>query len=172
MTTDLFDKCKKCNLYRNTTPNRNCEEIERKFLITNLSDLNTLCGVEVLQGYIISSDDMEVRLRKEDGCKYSLTIKNGGTLVRKEYEISLTKEQFDVLWPTTENRIIEKIRYCIPYNEYIVELSVYIGRLEGLMIAEIEFPSIEKANLFEPPVWFGTDITLDTLYKNKNLAIP
>ena len=42
--------------------------------------------------------------------------------------------------------------------------------LSGLIVAEIEFDSVEKAEGFQPPKWFGKDITSDKRYKNAHLS--
>jgi CYTH domain-containing protein len=42
--------------------------------------------------------------------------------------------------------------------------------MEGLVLAEVEFPSREKSEEFEPPDWFGKEVTEDIRYKNQNLA--
>lgn len=165
MKKRLF-KCKTCKM-RNQKGERNCVEIERKFLVDKLPDLEKACGVYVLQGYVAS--EKETRLRIEDCVHRTLTIKSEGTLVREEHEVELSTTQFDTLWLAV-GPTLEKFRYCIPYNEYLIELSIYIGPLKGLVIAEIEFASEEEANNFEPPNWLGLDITEDKKYKNKNLA--
>ena len=52
----------------------------------------------------------------------------------------------------------------------MAELDVYHGELTGLVTVEVEFSSLEEAESFSPPAWFGEDITEDKRYKNKNLA--
>jgi CYTH domain-containing protein len=148
-------------------------EIERKFLIENLPPKVLSAPVHTIhQGYISEDRDMtEVRLRERDDRHY-LTVKKGEQLVRDEGEIALTKEQFDTLWPMTGNRCIVKKRYILhPANSpnITVEVDVYEGELEGLIIAEVEFPSVEESEAFEPPDWFGREVTNIAQYKNRNL---
>jgi CYTH domain-containing protein len=50
------------------------------------------------------------------------------------------------------------------------ELDVYGGALEGLLTAEIEFPSEAAARAFAPPPWLGEEVTGDATYANQNLA--
>ena len=38
-------------------------------------------------------------------------------------------------------------------------------------MAEVEFASIEEANAFLPPDWFGHDVTMDRRYHNVNMAL-
>ena len=85
--------------------------------------------------------------------------------------MAVNREQFNTLWPLTRDRRIEKIRYSIPYQDNIIELDVFQGELEGLCLAEVEFESEESASIFQPPEWFGEDVTADERYKNKNLAL-
>lgn len=166
-TLEYLFKCKNCKFRRNRKAERDCVETERKFLVNKLPDLKEACGVYVLQGYIAS--EKETRLRIEDGVHYTFSIKGEGTLIRKEYETELSKEQFECLWPAVDCTL-EKYRYCIPHNKYMIELSIYIGLLKGLVIAEIEFSSEEEAKNFQPPDWLGKDVTENPKYKNKNLA--
>ena len=52
----------------------------------------------------------------------------------------------------------------------MIELDVFDAPFEGLIIAEVEFPSIEEANSFIPPAWFAKDVTNDPAYHNSNLS--
>ena len=52
-----------------------------------------------------------------------------------------------------------------------IELDVYQERLDGLMTAEVEFASEDESRAYSPPSWFGADVTADSRYKNKNLAL-
>lgn len=147
------------------------QEVERKWLVTELPDLSGLKGKEVIQGYIaVTSDGTEVRVRQK-GDKYFQTIKSDGGLVRGEIEIELTKEQYDDLWQATAGRRLEKTRYEIGLDGARIELDVYKGALTGLIVAEVEFPSVLDSKKFLPPTWLGEEVTEDKRYKNKNLAL-
>ena len=148
------------------------KEIERKFLVASLPEnLDNYRHEEVIQGYIvISRDGTEVRLRKK-GDKYFQTVKSGGGKVRAEYEIEISKEQYEGLWQTTEGKRIEKTRYKIPHDGAVIELDVYGGNLNGLVTAEVEFSSEEASGKFVSPLWFGEEATDDKRYKNQSLAI-
>ncbi|MFP4548632.1 MAG: NUDIX domain-containing protein [Fidelibacterota bacterium] len=145
-------------------------EIERKFLVKQMPDrLNAY--EKILQGYLsIESKDIEVRFRKK-GKQYYQTIKRGTGLNREEIEIELTKEQFVMLWPLTREHRIVKRRYHIPYNRYIIELDIYADRYNGLVAAEVEFPSEQEAKEFCPPDWFGAEITEEVALQNNHLAL-
>ena len=82
----------------------------------------------------------------------------------------MSRDQFDALWPGTEGRRIEKIRYKIDYAGRTIELNLFRGDLEGLVLAEVEFTSREKSGEFKAPDWLRDDVTEDSRYKNQNLA--
>jgi CYTH domain-containing protein len=147
------------------------QEVERKWLVVELPDLTSVKGRDVVQGYIaVASDGTEVRVR-QTGDEFFQTIKTDGGLVRGEVEIELSKDQYDALWVATEGRRLEKVRYEIPYQGLTIELDVYKGPLTGLLVAEVEFLSVRDAELFTPPAWFGKEVTNNTSYKNKHLAL-
>jgi CYTH domain-containing protein len=146
-------------------------EIERKFLVRELpEDLATYPSSKISQGYLVSTDEgLQVRLRSKNE-KHTLTFKRGLGHVREEREVALTAEQFDALWPATEGKRLVKTRYEIPFGDRLVEIDVYGGRHEGLVVAEVEFDDEESAIKFRPPNWLGDDVTGDPRYSNQLLA--
>ena len=139
-------------------------EIERKWLVS-LDRLPELPGVgtEISQGYF----DI-YRVRDAGGYRY-VTIKSGCGLVRTEIEVHLTDADFQKLWALVE-AMLTKTRYVIPCGDYDAELDVYHDSLTGLVTVEVEFPSVEEAESFQAPSWFGEDVTLDERYTNYSLA--
>ncbi|MGQ1785123.1 MULTISPECIES: CYTH domain-containing protein [unclassified Saccharicrinis] len=148
------------------------QEVERKFLVSDTpSFLNKIPYQPIRQGYIASEDGgNEVRVR-EKGENHWLTVKSSGELTRIEVEIPISKAHFDQLWTLTEHRRIEKHRHLINDEGRIIEIDVFQGSLEGLVLAEIEFDSIEKADSYAPPSWMGKEVTYDANFKNRNLAL-
>jgi len=143
-------------------------EIERKFLVDSLPSLEDCRSEKITQAYI--STDPVIRIRQM-GNQYFLTVKSHGHIMREEFEMPITKEQFYSLWEKIEVSPIEKIRYFIPIEQDLTaELDLYEGHLEGLSTVEVEFSSLDAADAFTPPSWFGNDISLDNRYKNNNLA--
>lgn len=145
-------------------------EIERKFLVSELPpNLDSYPKTSIKQWYITSKP--AVRLRDRDGT-YTFTAKSKGHLVRQEFEMVLTKEEFDNLFTKVSTHAIDKVRYEIDLgNELTAELDIFAGNHEGLYLVEVEFTSEEAAHAFVPPAWFGEDVTQDAQYKNNNLAI-
>lgn len=144
-------------------------EIERKFLINTIPDnLDTYPHKEIAQGYINREPVVRIRRSNDD---YILTCKGQGLMAREEFELPLSKEAFEHMKPKCDGIFIEKTRYLIPYgDDFTIELDVFHGELAPLVLAEVEFESIEDANTFIPPAWFGEDVTNTPKYHNSNLS--
>ena len=145
-------------------------EIERKFLIQkeNLPDLSAYSFHQIEQGYLCT--EPVVRIRRQDD-EYYLTYKSKGLLAREEYNLPLTRDAYEHLCPKADGIVISKTRYLIPEkNDLTIELDVFHGVYEGLLLAEVEFSSEEAAQNYIPPAWFGEDVTYSTRYHNSNMS--
>ena len=146
-------------------------EIERKFLIDkdNLpGGLEDYPHSELEQAYIITEPVLRIRKKDED---YILTYKGPGFLKREEEEFPLTKEAYDKLLTKTEGNVISKTRYRIPEKDgFTIELDIFHGLLEGLDLAEVEFPDEETARSYTPPEWFGKEVTTESSFHNSTLS--
>ena len=145
-------------------------EIERKYLIDKdklIPDIDTYPHHIIEQGYMCT--EPVVRIRKSDD-EYYMTYKSKGLMAREEYNLPLTKEGYYHLLPKCDGNIISKTRYMIPLDQYTIELDIFSGKFEGLILAEVEFESIEEANNFNPPEWFGEDVTFSTKYHNSTMS--
>ncbi len=143
-------------------------EIERKFLLKEIpADLETYPHRTLEQGYLCTSP--VVRIRK-DGERYELTYKSKGFMAREEYNLPLTEDAYLHLAEKIDGRMITKERYCIPYQSYTIEIDIFKGFHAPLILAEVEFPTIEEAVNFLPPDWFGEDVTACSAYHNSVLS--
>ena len=143
-------------------------EIERKFLIAMMPEsLSDYPHHEIEQGYLCT--DPVVRIRRQDD-DYILTYKSGGLMAREEYNLPLNAQAYAHLKEKADGRRISKTRYLIPLALYTIELDVFHGDLFPLVLAEVEFESIEAAQSFVPPDWFGEDVTYDGRYHNSYLS--
>jgi len=143
-------------------------EIERKFLIKEGAfPFRKYPSKELEQGYL--NTDPVVRVRRSDD-EYYLTYKGKGLLAREEYNLPLNKEAYEHLLAKADGNVISKTRYLIPFGKFTIELDEFHGKFAPLLLAEVEFESIEEANAFAPPAWFGADVTEDTRYHNSNLS--
>lgn len=145
-------------------------EIERKFLLDRVPpETADVEPTDIAQGYLAIDADAEVRIRVR-GDDRVLTVKRGRGEVRREISVPLTDEQFEALWPLTAGRQVEKRRWVIPQGELQLEVDVFGGHLEGLIVAEVEFPSEAASRGFVPPDWFGREVTDDAHFRNAALA--
>lgn len=145
-------------------------EIERKFLVKECpKNIDKYECISMEQTYI--SVNPTIRLRRENE-KFILTVKGSGLISREEFELEITKEQYDNLLLKRETPFVKKKRYKIPLdNNLVAELDIYFEDLEGLMTVEVEFLTENIALDFIPPKWFGKDVTMDKRYKNTSLSI-
>lgn len=144
-------------------------EIERKYLVKSLPEnLENYEQKRISQGYICTNPVVRIRRSNDD---YFLTYKGSGLMAREEYEMPLTAEAFEHMLPKIDGILIDKIRYMIPLDEkHVAELDIFQGVLAPLRLVEVEFESIEDANSFVPPAWFGDDVTNSGEYHNSNLS--
>lgn len=152
-------------------------EIEKKFLLTQMPEnLDSFEKKEMEQGYLCVHPTVRIRKCNED---YILTYKGKwGTeevqveaQVSQELEMPLTQEAYQHMKEKVDGHLITKTRYLIPLPDgHTGELDVFHGRLEGLYFIEVEFASPEDAKTFQPPVWFGENVSKDERYTNSYLA--
>jgi CYTH domain-containing protein/CHAD domain-containing protein len=147
-------------------------ERERKFLVDAIpDDIDLSDRTEMRQGYLVTGERASVRVRDAGPKGYTLTVKAGGGAERTELEWAINQEQFDAAWPHTEGRRVVKVRHRIPLDEHVIELDVFCDSLDGLVFAEVEFDSSAALDAFEPPTWFGPEVTDDGRYTNAALAL-
>ena len=144
-------------------------EIERKFIVKYLPDnLTEYEHHEVSQGYIYTAP--VIRIRKSDE-RYYITVKSGGLLEREEFEIDITPDAYKDLSKKCDGNVISKTRYKLPLGEGLVaELDIFHDSFEGLRYVEVEFPSVEAAEAFEIPDYFGREVTEYPEYQNSSLS--
>lgn len=144
-------------------------EIERKFLIKKLPDnLTSYKARKIEQAYLCTDPVVRVRRDNDD---YYLTYKSKGMIVREEYNLPLTKEAYGHLLAKADGNIITKTRYEIPEKDNLtIELDVFEGKFDGLLLAEVEFASEEEALGYIPPEWFREDVSNSTKYHNSTLS--
>jgi adenylate cyclase len=145
-------------------------EIERKFLLDGLPPtMRYARRVPIRQGYIALDGDIEVRVRLTPKAAV-LTIKAGRGGVRTEEEVTLDSRRGAALWELTEGRRVQKTRRRVRIGAAEAEIDEYGGALDGLVVAEVEFADEDAARAFEPPAWFGDEVTDDGRYSNRSLA--
>ena len=146
-------------------------EIERKFLVkSNEFQNNSHKKFYIKQGFLNTNKHRTVRIRISDEKAY-LTIKgisNNSGISRFEWEKEIPLKEAKQLLLLCEKGIIEKNRYLIKYGLHIFEVDEFLGKNEGLIIAEIELSS--ENEVFEKPIWLGKEVTGDIKYYNSQLS--
>lgn len=149
------------------------KEIERKFLLKEMPNLNKICTGDLDMPYTYAnieqyylSYDPEIRIRKHNNMHF-IAYKSDGDLIREELESTISKITFENLKQKAK-ACIKKTRYYVPNGKHFLEIDEYDNL--DLITVEVEFIDEECANSFNPPEWFGKEVTDDERYKNKNLA--
>lgn len=144
-------------------------EIERKFIPIDLpEDLNQFEHHKIEQAYLNTAP--VIRIRKQDD-EYVLTYKGGGMMAREEYNLPLNKESYYHLLEKSDGNVITKTRFNIPIHDGLTaELDIFEGKFAGMLLVEVEFDSVEQANDFTPPEWFGEDVTHNKRFHNSYLS--
>lgn len=151
-------------------------EIEKKFRLKFLPENMENCKkVEIEQVYLNTFPTIRLRRWNKE---LILTVKTKaevddkkGVLLNHEAELPLSEEEYENLSKKAEGYPIKKTRYLLPLSDgKMAELDVFHGRLEGLSLVEVEFKSVEEAEAFCPPLWFGGDVSEDKRYRNTFLS--
>lgn len=146
-------------------------EIERKYLVDAAGiSLDSYPFDSIEQAYLHT--EPVIRIRKCNS-NFILTIKGKGIIKHQEYEMDLSEAQYLSLLKKKEGNLIKKKRYHIPYfwleKEYHIELDVFELPFP-MILAEVEFDSMEEADAFRAPGWFLEDVSGDEHYHNSYLS--
>ena len=145
-------------------------EIERKFLISN-NIWRQLAhqSIEIRQGYLCKDIERTVRVRTW-GHEGKITVKgksiNGA---RAEYEYTIPFEDaVEMLENLCLSGVVHKKRYLILVGNYTWEIDEFLDHNQGLILAEVELPSIDAS--IQIPPWVGREVTNDHRFQNSHLA--
>jgi CYTH domain-containing protein len=157
-------------------------EIERKFLLTGVPDGAELerAGARassIEQTYLASGDpDVIERVRRRsdaDGTRHVWTEKRFRSAgVNVEHERDLTATEYAALLERADpsSATVAKTRHVFEHAGRTIELDVFHGALEGLVVCEVELDSLDAD--VQLPSWLGPieDVTEDRRYGNAALA--
>ena len=143
-------------------------EIERKFLVTDLSWKSGASSYTCKQGYIHSEPGKTIRVRRTDNTAY-LTIKSiRNSLARNDVEYEIRAQDAELLLDQLcAKPLIEKTRHLVEFEGFTWEVDEFYGENTGLIIAEIELQ--DESQSFPRPPWLGTEVTGDPRYYNAAL---
>ena len=155
-------------------------EIERKFLIEYpdikwLMSLPNCQKIEIIQTYLRSSSDDEVRVRQRGFCGHYIyfqtTKRRVDDVKRIEVERRLSESEYLRLLmdADTKRHQIRKDRYCLTYENQYIEIDVY-PFWDDKAIAEIELRDENAKIIFPEEIKVIKEVTEDEQYKNSELA--
>ena len=154
-------------------------EIERKFLIKypDLKKIEEFAHkkIEIIQTYLESSPDQELRLRQRGDGKsfvYTKTRKwKVNDFKRVEFESRISKEEYlsMLMDADTEIHQIRKTRYCVVYNNQYIEIDIYPFSKDKAIL-EVELNSEDQNFMLPDIINVIKEVTNDLRYKNINLA--
>ena len=145
-------------------------EIERRFLVRDVTILDGRKGDAIVQGYIAKesgSMSVRVRIRAERAYLTLKSPKQGFSRDEFEYAVPLGDARA-MLEHHCAGRIVCKTRYLVDHAPHVFEIDVFEGRHSGLIIAEVELAHEETTVIL--PDWLGAEITHDDRYSNFSLA--
>lgn len=144
-------------------------EIERKFLVKKMPRLWFVKKVPQERYFIQRGDLVEEGLkRKGDVFEYELKITVSKNDKTREKTI-VTKDEFERL-KLNGTRVIYRDSYTLSKKSPIVSIKKYKGEYEGLVLAEVEFDTLEEAEEFESYSWMGAEVTDTKLGKDAKLV--
>lgn len=144
------------------------QEIERKFLMTDLACIAGMSGFRWRQAYLSRVPERTVRVRIGNNSAF-LTVKGKPHgAVRDEFEYPIPVADAELLLLMCDGVIVDKTRYLVDHAGHTWEVDVFHGDNEGLVVAEIELATEDEA--FELPAWVGAEVTDDYRYQNSALS--
>ena len=143
-------------------------EFERKFLLKHVPhDFETYIKSEVTQWYLKIRDAFSLRLRLYDDGRCYLDIKErkSGSSKQKHGRkvVFLDYEKYTINKP-----LIKKARYKKHFDGYLLIIDIFD---DNSTLIEVECKDINLLSRFEPPDWFGMEVTDDIRYTNHYMAI-
>lgn len=146
-------------------------EIERKFLVKNTAFMSdAITKSYLVQAYLNTHPERTVRIRIEDNTAF-LTVKgktNDSGTTRLEWEKEIAVSEAKQLLAICEPGTIEKYRYTCAVGQHHYVVDVFLGKHEGLVLAEIELTNEDE--IFIQPDWLGKEVTGDKRYYNSFLS--
>ncbi len=146
------------------------KEIERKFSVDHekWEKVQKPVPSYIAQSYLSNSEACNVRVRIKNQRGF-LTIKGRTVgITRPEFEYEIPIADARKMIETFATKTLTKYRYEVQIGNHTWEVDVFLGKLEGLIIAEIELSSEDE--LFELPDWAIEDVSDRNEYFNSNLV--
>lgn len=147
------------------------KEVERKFLVKDAAWRDAVeDSIAIVQFYLAISSERSIRLRISNGKSAKLTLKFGSDLKqRDEFEYSVPLADAHEMLGFAIGTVIRKTRHHVRHENYLYEVDVFNGELDGLVVAELE--TMDKVSDALLPPWLGEEVTGQLRYSNASLAL-
>jgi adenylate cyclase len=151
-------------------------EIERKFLLAGEGWRAAVeRSVRMAQGYLNDHDAVasgrqraSVRVRiAGDAAFLNLKSREAGPS-RQEFDYPIPVADAQALLALCVGGLIDKTRHHVHHAGWLWEIDEFAGDNAGLVVAEIELPSVDAQ--FARPPWLGAEVTQHVRYYNLALA--
>ena len=138
-------------------------ELERTFLVRKIpKDLEKCESVEIFDIYIPQANEHPILRIRRKGDVFEMTKKapvtGNDSSEQKEETIPLSEKEFSEL-STLEGKRLKKIRYYYIVGNRKADIDVFLDGLDGLVLVDFEFNSIEEKNRFVMPDFCLADVT-------------
>ncbi len=147
------------------------DPIRRKFILLQPPPaLLKLQGIEMEEGFVVSSSLRDLRLRRSNK-RYFISFREKRTSLFHCKDIKITKSHFEALWPFTEGKRIKSQRYLFRLKNRKVKVDCFSGDHAPLQLIEIFFPTLQASRSFEKPSYFGEEVTEMEAYDTEEMAL-
>ncbi|WP_418152796.1 hypothetical protein AB8615_04395 [Litorimonas sp. RW-G-Af-16] len=147
-------------------------ERERRWLVEKLPKMAPLRVYDITDTYLNQSR-MRLRHMQGHGVTDERKLTKKGELTadtRIITTIYLDEAEYALLSTLAGQRIIKRRHYFAGDPEIAVD--IFQGTHEGLIMAEVEFPSSKLLKSYKPPHWVGKEITNDAAFSGGKLSRP
>jgi len=138
-------------------------ELEKTYLAKSIPEnLKDCKSKEIIDIYIpASAEHLKLRIRKNRD-KFEMTKKKpvnaGDASHQEEQTIMLDEDEFEAL-NQIEGKRTHKMRYYFDFSGRTAEIDVFQDSLNGLVLVDFEFNTIEKKDNFQMPDFCLAEVT-------------
>ncbi len=138
-------------------------ELEVTYLAKRLPDgLENCESKEILDIYLPAAARHPTLRVRRDGKRFMITkkepVRDGDASRQLEQTIPLTEEEFGDL-DRLKGKRVRKERYFYGHGKRTAEIDVFKDGLEGLVLVDFEFDSVEEKDAFRMPEFCLADVT-------------
>lgn len=145
--------------------------IEKKFLMEKTVPALPGGRSETLHIGCLSAQGSREIFVCRTGSRHFLLLREGRHRLLRSSRVSLRKSDFESLWELTEGaRLLKKIRAAL-WNDLELNLETIECGRSSVEVAVVRFPHRSVATAFQPPDFFGSEITHRADFSDAHLAL-